>query len=46
MFGGDQLAFFGGGGDEGASGQVIGFAEEAAGSLLDGGDRCLLQGIV
>jgi hypothetical protein len=38
MFGGDQLAFFGGGGDEGASGQVIGSAEKAAGSLVDGGN--------
>ena len=45
MVGGDDLGLLGSGGDEGASGQVIGFTEEAAGSLLDGGDRRLLQGI-
>lgn len=36
MVRGDELAFFGGGGDEGAPGQVIGPAEESAGSLVDG----------
>jgi len=38
MFGGDQLTFFCSGGDEGASGEVIGSAEEASGSLMDSGD--------
>jgi hypothetical protein len=45
MVGGDDLGLLGSRGDEGASGQVIGFAEEAAGSLLDGGDCGLLQRI-
>jgi len=39
MVGGDDLGLLGRGGDECATGQVISFAEEAAGSLLDGGDR-------
>ena len=38
MFGGDQLTFFSGGGDEGAAGEVIGSAEEPPGTLVDGGD--------
>ena len=38
VFGGDDLAFFRSGGDEGASGQMIGPAEETAGTLVDGGD--------
>ena len=38
MFGGDELAFFSSGGDEGTSGQVIGPTEETAGALVDGGD--------
>ena len=38
MFGADDLAFFGGGGNEGAAGQMVGAAEEAACALMDGRD--------
>jgi len=45
VLGGDEEGLLGRGGDQSASGQVIGFAGETAGSLLDGGDRRLLQGV-
>ena len=39
MFGCDQVTFFCSGGDEGASGEVIGSAEESPRTLMDGGVR-------
>jgi hypothetical protein len=45
VLGGDEEGLLGSGGDQSASGQVIGFAKETVGSLLDGGDRRLLQGV-
>jgi hypothetical protein len=38
MFGADLKAFWGGVGDEGTPGQVVGFSEEAGGALVDGGN--------
>jgi hypothetical protein len=38
MFGTDLLAFFGSGGNQSASGQMVGFTKETSGSLMDGGD--------
>jgi len=38
MVGGDGRCLFMSGGDEGASGEVVCFSEQAAGSLVDGGD--------
>ena len=45
MVGGNGKGLLGGGGDEGAPGQMISFAKEAAGTLLDGGNGRLLKGI-
>ena len=39
VLGADLGAFFRGGGDQSPSGQMVGFAEEAAGALVDGGNR-------
>ncbi len=38
VIGRDLLAFFIGGGNESTAGKVVGFSEEAGGTLLDGGD--------
>jgi hypothetical protein len=38
MFGGDQLAFFRGGGDESARGEMVGSAEQPPGTLIDAAD--------
>jgi hypothetical protein len=38
MFSSDYLTFFRSSGNEGASGEVIGSAEEAPGTLMDSGD--------
>ena len=43
MLGTDLGAFFRGGGDQGSPGQMVGFAEEAAGALVDGGYRLLAK---
>lgn len=43
VFGAYLGAFFRGGGDQSASGQMVGFAEEAAGALVDGGHRLLAE---
>ena len=45
MVGGNDLGLLGGSGDECTSGQMVGFAEETTGTLLDGGDGRFLQGI-
>ena len=38
MFGGHELDFFGGGGDQRPAGQGVGTAQESSGPLVDGGD--------
>ena len=46
MIGGNRLRFFAGCGNKSASGQIVGFSEEAARSLMDGGDGGSFKGIV
>ena len=43
MFRGDGCALFFSCCDEGAPGQMVGLSEEAAGSLMDGGDSSLVE---
>ena len=31
------------GGDEGASGQMVGFSEQSSGALVNGGDSCFVK---
>lgn len=37
MFGGNELGFLSGGGDDGAAGKMVSSAQQASGALLDGG---------
>ena len=44
MLGGDDEGLLAGGGDEGAAGQMVGFAEESAGTLMDCGEGGVFKG--
>lgn len=46
MIGIDGHGFVFCGDDEGASGQMVGFSEEASGALLDGGNGCFIEDVV
>ena len=43
VFGADLGAFLRGGGDQSSSGQMVGFAKEAAGALVDSRNRLLAE---
>ena len=44
MLGADFLRFFAGRSQQCSPGQVVGFTEQTAGTLMDGGDRLIIEG--
>lgn len=43
MVGTDRRGLIMSGGDEGASGQMVGFTEQTAGPLVNGGNGCFVK---